>query len=436
MIGLLFEYGASLFDSVFCVYFITRFNKRGFGFRENPYWLPAMLVIFGYTLLSDQFLPGYNTLSTFLFLGLYVAYGLCISKKHYVRAVLSGFIFEVVLVLLSSLIYMGASLVINDFEAVIQGADNYVRHLSLVLHKVTLFAVCKLLLFVFRADDSLDLKSGLLTFGFSLTSILGIAAAMYVSSLSHDGAVQILVLAFIVGNVYLYILIAQLLRLQQNKYRVKLLEEKLAYERSRYNESATVWSNIRKVRHDMRQHLTAIKGHLESKDYDACETYLQKLLPAVEQTGSISRSDNKILDYMINAKLGGLKDTEIVISGISGDLSDIDELDLACLFGNILDNAVEAVAEAKEKRIELLFFCKNSNRVIICKNTVNASVLAVNRQLRTTKKEDSHGYGTTIVARVVEKYHGIVEYFEEFGMFGVQICIPMGTSPENGSLRR
>ena len=35
-----------------------------------------------------------------------------------------------------------------------------------------------------------------------------------------------------------------------------------------------------------------------------------------------------------------------------------------------------------------------------------------------------HGYGTGIVAEIVQKYSGMVEYFESGGMFGVQIMLP------------
>ena len=64
-----------------------------------------------------------------------------------------------------------------------------------------------------------------------------------------------------------------------------------------------------------------------------------------------------LLDYLIASKLSSLKDTEIIISGSVGDLSDIKDKDLACLVGNILDNAVEAIESVKrsQKRIELLF---------------------------------------------------------------------------------
>ena len=123
----------------------------------------------------------------------------------------------------------------------------------------------------------------------------------------------------------------------------------------------------------------------------------------------------------------------MVISGSIGDLSDIKEFDLVCLMGNILDNAIEALdrlKDSKEKRIELLFIRQNSNRIIICKNTVDSSVLKSNNELKTTKKsKDAHGFGTKIIAKIVSDYHGMVDYFEDFNMFGVQVILP--DSPKN-----
>jgi sensor histidine kinase regulating citrate/malate metabolism len=56
-------------------------------------------------------------------------------------------------------------------------------------------------------------------------------------------------------------------------------------------------------------------------------------------------------------------------------------------------------------------------------------VLSRNRELRSTKKSgDSHGYGTKIIAKIVSDHHGMIDYFEEFGMFGVQIVLP---DPQN-----
>ena len=96
------------------------------------------------------------------------------------------------------------------------------------------------------------------------------------------------------------------------------------------------------------------------------------------------------------------------------------------MIGNILDNAIEAIAPLERKKIELLFLKQNSNRVIICKNTIAESVLVKNKDLHSTKKVDgSHGYGHIIINKIVEDYHGMVDYYEEDGMFGVQVVLPI-----------
>ncbi|MBQ7337577.1 MAG: GHKL domain-containing protein, partial [Clostridia bacterium] len=75
---------------------------------------------------------------------------------------------------------------------------------------------------------------------------------------------------------------------------------------------------------------------------------------------------------------------------------------------------------------------KNANRMIICKNTIQQSVLKDNKRLLSTKKEpDVHGLGHQIVEATAEKYQGMVDYFEEDDMFGVQVMLPMDTYPYN-----
>ena len=205
----------------------------------------------------------------------------------------------------------------------------------------------------------------------------------------------------------------------------------MAFEEARHNDASAVWDNVRKVQHDMKQHLTVMSGYLEQNEGDECQAYIQSLLPEIDQMGKLIRSDNAVLDYLINSKLCSLKNTRVIISGSVGGLSDIRDADLACLMGNILDNAIEAVEQVDEKRIELLFSKQNDNRIIICKNTVKESVLKNNPDLRSTKPSgDSHGWGHQIVEKIVSDYHGMIDYFEEFGMFGVQIIIPVVSESE------
>jgi len=220
-------------------------------------------------------------------------------------------------------------------------------------------------------------------------------------------------------------MVYQIGRLQDIEYEHKILEEKTAFDSTKYEETNAVWQNVRTVQHDMKHHLSVLQAQLDSGNVEASREYLANLLPEIESMGRVIRSDNKTIDYIINSKLGSLKDTQIVISGLIGDFSDIEDRDLACLFGNILDNAIEAISSLDEKRIEILFSIENSSRMVIFKNTIGRSVLKHNPELRSTKKDGaSHGYGHKIVEKIVKDHRGMIDYFEEGDMFGVQIILP------------
>lgn len=423
----LFELCTSLFDSVLYIYFILRYN--GVSFRTSKITVPAILLLFGVTVLGDHLLPGFSTLISITLFLIATSFSLWVSKKNKLRAIIASCIYEISFILLSSLLYMGMSIFLNDFDQLMQGSSGLGRYIYVLLHKIALFTTLHFVLRIFRAEDLKNIWNGVLALVFSLTTMLGLWATMYMVA-TPDGDVfktqiLIIVLSFILVNLLLYILLHQIQRLEKTKYELKLLEEKMSFEETRYNDASAIWNNVRKVQHDMKQHLVVMAGFLEQEEPKKCQEYINSLLPEVDQIGKLVRSNNAVLDYLINSKLCALKDTRIVISGSIGDLSDIRDVDLACLIGNILDNAIEALSNVSEKRIELLFSMQNDNRVIICKNTINESVLKNNRKLKSTKASgDSHGWGHQIVAKIVSDYHGMVDYFEEFGMFGVQIILP------------
>lgn len=423
----MFELAISLFDSILCVWFILRFHRA--GLKGAKWTIPAVLLLFGVTLIGDYLLAENFTVISIVLILISVAFSLSVSRKHPFRAIMAGCIFEITFILLSSLLYMSMTMLIKDFDALMLGSLGVARIIYVLLHKISLFTVLRLILHVFRSNEPMNLVNGILTSLLSLTTILGLGAVMTVAVSPDAGryGIQILivVLAFIFVNVFLYVLLYQIQKLQRTKYELRLLEEKMAFEQARHNDAAAVWDNVRKVQHDMKQHLTVMSGYLEQEKSEECREYLQQLLPQVEQMGKLIRSGNTILDYLINSKLRPLENTHVIISGSVGDLSDIKDADLACLMGNVLDNAIEGAAQANEKRIELLFSRQNANRIIICKNTVKESVLKHNKNLKSTKASgDAHGLGHQIVERIVADYHGMIEYFEEYDMFGVQIILP------------
>lgn len=425
MIPIIIEIFVSLFDSILCIYFLTKYNKC--NIKGNKLFVPAILLIFAVTIIGDLTSPGFNTITTIILLMSTIAYAVLIRQSHYVNAIISACIWKISYILLSSFLHQLLSMTITDFANTLHGSTSIPRYILIILHKVFLLAIIKFILATTKSDRSIALKNGVLTLLVSLVTLLGMGTAMkvMVADSSFEMPILVIIITYFVINMLIYFLIYQIQKLQKDKYEVEFLNQKLSYEAKRYNDASIIWNDIRTAQHDFKQHLTVMKCQIESNKIDECKEYIEKLLPNIYCPNKLLKSDNSIIDYMINSKLSPLKDTEVIISGAVSDISDITDTDLACLIGNILDNAVEAINNVDDKKIELTFHNQNSNRVIICKNTISQSVLSTNKDLKSTKNNEmQHGYGHLIIEKIVYKYKGLVDYFEEDNMFGIQVIIP------------
>lgn len=426
MISQIFEISASLFDSIITVYFITKFNYA--SFRKNYYIIPAILIPFAFQLFADAYLQQSDLLATLIQFVLSLIYALLICRGFYLRAFLSTCIYKVTLITLNSTLISLYSLFIRNIDLFYIGGGGIARYSVLVTCKILLGIVLCLILRFYNRENNGTLLNSILTFSFSVITVVGLRFALIILETSPASPIRRNLLAiisiFLVLNIFLYLLLNQIGRLQKHNFELKLLNEKSKFEEEKYQEALAAWNTSEKIRHDVRHHMAAISGMIRSGNADGCQEYLDEYLEQIQNNGKFTRSGNTVIDYLLESKLSGLEDTETVITGSAQSLADIRDADLASLVGNILDNAIEAEENVSKKRIELHFSSQNDNRIIICKNNIETSVLSENKGLKSTKRDSNHGLGHQIVAEIVKKYNGLIDYFEDQQMFGVQIVLP------------
>lgn len=428
MFNSLIEIFATILDIVYMVWFITKLNHITINDKKWTLIFPFGALIF--QLIGDRFLPTFDIFYSGVVWVLTFVYSMILCHGKIARAVLSVCLYYAGLMIVASVYASVFPLFIENVDLIIMGSVSIIRVIYLIIGKILQFAVLKLLLHIFRTDDTLDLKNGLLCFSFNLISMVGLGALLNVIITTDNKAVYIPVFVAIsviaLSNVAFYVVIYQIQKLLKHKYELKLMRERMEFEASKIEEANIVWENIRKVRHDIKNHLTIVSAQLNGGMIEECKEYVKKIVPSVDNMGNLICSNNSVMDYLINSKLSGLKDINVKITGCIGKMDDIEDTDIACIMGNILDNAIEAQGYVNgEKRIEIVFMLKNNSRIIICKNTVSAPILKNNKHLKSTKKNpEDHGIGHKIVKSVVNKYNGIVDYFEEDEMFGVQIILP------------
>lgn len=436
MIYLLFEIAATVLDGIWLIWFVSRFTKRSPLENKKGLLFPAAYTII--QLICDHLLPSFSAIPMFVIVICSVGYTLSFDRRKIFSALLSSALFMTGMMLPTMLTSLLFTEFVTDFQSVITGAAVPVRILYLLIGKSAQFALLHLVLVLFKKRSDLSMGYGLLITGFNLFFVVisSILWAHIAETQEEEDLLflQLVIVGITVFSILFYFFIYQISKLQKAKYELRLMREKEAFEKSRITEASVIWEHIRKTRHDLKNHLTVVGGYLEAGDTETCLEYLGKLTKTVDSMGDLIRSGNGVLDYLINSKLSSRKDVRVIVDGSVASFNHIDPVDLSCMVGNVLDNALEAVEllPPEERRIELHFGEYNGFSSILCKNTVKGKVLEGGRLKKSTKKDpDAHGLGHKIVESTAQKYDGWVDFFEEEGVFGVQILLKSRV-PQNG----
>lgn len=172
-------------------------------------------------------------------------------------------------------------------------------------------------------------------------------------------------------------------------------------------------AQMREVKHELSNYFVYANQLIQKHDYDTLEQYLAKIIDSnLPVTDSIS-TGNLVVDSIINQKNAYAKSLHIRTDfrvHLSPDLP-FDDLTLCTVFGNLLNNAIEACRNQDSPFILLDVHPVKSYLAIRIDNSVNHDVLKDNPQLQTTKKDAlNHGNGMRILHKIVQKYDGMLHY--------------------------
>ena len=210
--------------------------------------------------------------------------------------------------------------------------------------------------------------------------------------------------------------------------RQELENENMKLRQSYYEELERNQLAIRKLRHDMNNHLGVIGSFMETGEYEKAMDYFKKLQVAAA-AGSRKFCENGLVNAVINAKYNLAEKLEIpcFINMELKKIYDMDDVSLCTIFANLLDNALEAasgIPEKEKRRLSLKARLVSDALCIEVENTFAGEVKEAKGRLVTTKeKVEGHGYGLRSVQDVVELYGGHIQISHEDGIFRVTIWI-------------
>lgn len=172
---------------------------------------------------------------------------------------------------------------------------------------------------------------------------------------------------------------------------------------------------LRKVRHDIKNHLISVTALLDSGEYEQARELLHEishtadsLQPALSQS-----TGNSLIDAVITYKsaVSEMRKIPFVYSLEMLPEIRIELSDISSVISNLLDNALEAAEKADEPYVEIRIFMYKDYLTIIVKNRFRYVPSVPGGKLPTAKKDaENHGLGMTIVSEICERNGGVFRY--------------------------
>ncbi len=187
---------------------------------------------------------------------------------------------------------------------------------------------------------------------------------------------------------------------------------------------------VRRLHHDMKNHLLAIEK-LAGEGSERMGEYIGSLAEQLDPYESLVETGNELLNGILAEKqaLARSKGIDLEIQADCSSLGFMSDTDLCTIFGNALDNAIEAcekVERQEDRSIRVKTEALAGQIIIAFTNTYLGSITMSNGLPETSKSDKKmHGIGLRSIRRTLEKYNGTLRLKPDADRFTLTVVIPL-----------
>lgn len=422
----LFEFSVNIIEMSIVLAFLTSyFGCKYKGIKMIAAFLLGLTCAVG-TITYLNYIYIYEGFLGLIFILIYFLYSLLFLKgDFYTKLFISGFINCIVyfISLFSTLCI--AEIFTHDYN-ILYGMTAE-RIILIVLTKVLLVGVCILLL-KFKFYNIARQKNMMILVIMPTVAEMSMVGIMRVFLKYGElkGELLLATVSVMLANILTYYIFIKTGRdIEAETEKVAILQ-KYENDKRHASEVESLYKKACGIRHDLITHFTTLNGLIKS-DVKQAERYIALVMQKqLDKITTFVKTDNETFDAVANAKIAVCDKLGIRVQTRvqNGALEKLELDEIAVIFGNLFDNAIEASKNAEKKYIELDVQKQGRYLSIFMSNSIDKPILETNRDLITTKAEkEYHGYGIKNIRNIVEARRGMIDFFEKGGCFCVDIYL-------------
>lgn len=429
-----FELAISVLENMLLLGFCMDFmQQRPKGKRGKFLWLFAVLVGMIFPAL-EKYPAIYDRWELWLTLLWLFGYLAVSTRGSILRKIIAAVVARELTTFVNTAVLFGCSLLLQESVASFIQQQDIARIATVLLTKILYFFVGKILNgLLFERKNLVNWQW--IVIGCSL--VFSTVAGKTLITLSRDfPGIQMQeqkLMLLCVSCIWLmclimYFVVQQMSKDNQTKLEYELMKEKEKYSKESKEIIKRSNEELREFKHDLKNYLLPLQEAMETMPQSEMAKVWEKINQKIEDVQTLIQTGNSYVDSMINTKITLARSEKVDVKcTILSKMEGIDDLEFCSVFGNLMDNAIEAERKVTEKKEIIIFVEEKMGYLRLeIQNKIEKSVLNENSSLNTTKKDtSSHGIGHKSIKRTMQKVGGALKYYETGDLFCAEAVFPI-----------
>lgn len=395
-------------SNVIIYYLLLRYLNLKYRKRKNNlfcilFFFICILIVSCINLCD---IPVLNLVSNLFF---YNLFGYLFYDWHEIKEFLKDLIYFMILVLADSVCFFMTGLLYDNFG------------IQLVIFR-TLASSILLILISFLANkiimrtkiNEIPYTEIIIFFMISLFNLLLILLVSAKYDYIINDSNKSFILLIVVGIVCVDLIIIHYLDYINKSYEMKkeLISEQKHADLiiQHYKDLKKSNNETRHLIHDFKNHFQVVCAAYENGNEQLANKTISDFNFAYENVRNKYETGSDILNIILNEKfkMAVTNDIDFDFKQQQFDLSFISDFDMITIFGNLLDNALEAnnqINISKNKFIHVSIYKVKEMAVINIANSCN-NIISFNKKQIISSKNKNRGYGIQNIRKTIQKYDG------------------------------
>ena len=428
MIEFIFETSINLIETLITTDFITRYLGNKYTGKKGILAFVACWMIAFIQMCIMNHITVLETLGAYIPIVIYFIYALFFLNGSIWLKLWMSMITYLIVYIIAVVTNLTICHIIGYNPIDMITVFNSTRIIGVVITKIILFYTTRIILRNKYKNPMSKYKWFMLIF-LPLISLISLGALMKAALYNEEIKSFILIgmACIVLADVMTYYYFVVINREYENILRTKLLQMQNENLKNDIADKEAFLKEMKSVRHDIKNQLLTISGYAQAGKTEEITEYINILtnsyLPSILNYIS---TGNSAFDAIINSKIAICNQKKIFmeINIKNGTVISLNPAEIAVLFGNLLDNAIEAAEQTAEKRISIDIQTNNDYLIILICNSIESDVLKHNENLATSKaNKEMHGIGIKSIRSIVNKHNGMIDFYEEKNEFCCHIMI-------------